>query len=200
MSIELRKKPKQARSLQRFNTILQHAERIIQDVGITDFKISELARHANVNIATIYQYFPNQPSLLRHLMEKNVEAFESHVMNAALPMSGQTQDVVQSIVECTFAFFLSHPVFYQLRGVSQTNEALQALSIQDTKRMVEWFMPAVNRCVPDVSQARVRSELFMWVEASMHLLQVSASLPEDERQTLVKQTQRMMVNYLETFQ
>lgn len=201
MGIELRKQPKQARSLQRFNAILSYAEQIIQSVGVTHFKISDLARRANVNIATIYQYFPNQASLLRHLMEKNVEAFINYVSEPSISTSVQLERAVDVILDRCQEFFLSHPVFFQLRGVSQANEELKMLSVQDTHRIVDSFMASVTQCLPShISEGRARDALFLLIEACMHLLQVSSALGEDARKKIVSETKQMIVGYLETLE
>ena len=63
--VTLRKKPKQARSLARFEGILDHAEAMISEQGFESLKMNELARRADVNIASIYQYYPNRAVVAR---------------------------------------------------------------------------------------------------------------------------------------
>lgn len=199
MSIELRKKPKQARSLERFNTILNHAEQMIQSVGVSNFKISDLARRAEVNIATIYQYFPNQASLLRHLMESKVTEFIQYVTEPDIPSNLQLECVVDVVVERCQEFLLSNPVFFQLRGVSQADEQLQALSIQDTHTIIDAFSPSLNEGLrADSINPETHKVLFVMMETCMHLLQISSALQGDERKSLVEKTKTMIVSYLET--
>lgn len=198
MSIELRKKPKQARSLHRFNTILNHAEDMIQSVGVSAFKISDLARQADVNIATIYQYFPNQPSLLRHLMEKNVDALVEAIRCTDEPTTELVDDVVSYITDSHLKFCLDSPVFLQLRGVSQASEELQTLSIQDTHRIAALFVPLISGCFPDASEGKVEEVCFITVETCLHLLQVSLSVEPKRRQNIMAQAKLMMALYLET--
>lgn len=199
MSIELRKKPKQARSLERFNTMLNHAECMIQSVGVSNFKISDLARRAEVNIATIYQYFPNQASLLRHLMERKVKEFTQHVTEPAVPSEMTLERVVDVIVERCQEFFLLHPVFLQLRGASQADEQLQALSVQDMHKIVESFSPSLSDGLTScTSKSKQHNAFFVMMETCMHLLQVSYGVKGDERKTIIDKAKKMMVSYLET--
>jgi AcrR family transcriptional regulator len=67
--ISPRKEPVQKRSIELRNAILQAATYILNRDGPLGFTTNKVAERAGVNIASLYQYYPNKESLLFHLVE-----------------------------------------------------------------------------------------------------------------------------------
>lgn len=61
----LRRAPKQARSQQRVDTILDAAERYFADIGYDAATTNGLAALAGVAVGSIYQFFPNKEAILQ---------------------------------------------------------------------------------------------------------------------------------------
>ena len=64
-----RKEPTQKRSIELRNSILEAATYILKKEGVLAFTTNKVAERAGVNIASLYQYYPNKESLLFHLVE-----------------------------------------------------------------------------------------------------------------------------------
>ncbi len=64
-----RKTPKQARSSQLVEAILQAAIRILEREGAAAFTTIRVAELAGVSVGSLYQYFPNKASILFRLQE-----------------------------------------------------------------------------------------------------------------------------------
>ncbi|MAZ89136.1 MAG: hypothetical protein CL693_16025 [Cellvibrionaceae bacterium] len=81
MSISPRKKPTQARAQERVNRILDAAEQLLANDGYDKFSTNRVAQLAEVNIASLYQYFPNKAALLfainRKLLDEVLELLEN---------------------------------------------------------------------------------------------------------------------------
>ena len=51
--------PKQQRSIERVNLILETAAELIREQGSAEAKTSEIAKRAGISLASLYRYFPN---------------------------------------------------------------------------------------------------------------------------------------------
>jgi len=70
---ELRTAPRQRRSQQSIDAILDAAERLIHDQGQVSFTANELAVAANMSIGRVYYWFPDMPSVVNALAESAAE-------------------------------------------------------------------------------------------------------------------------------
>lgn len=59
-SFELRKTPKQARSRNTVEVILEAATRILQEGGLAAFNTNAVAERAGIGVASLYDYFPGK--------------------------------------------------------------------------------------------------------------------------------------------
>jgi AcrR family transcriptional regulator len=66
-SISSRRKPKQARSADLLEAILQAAIQVLAKEGVHRFTTTRVAERAGVSVGSVYQYFPNKASILFRL-------------------------------------------------------------------------------------------------------------------------------------
>lgn len=76
--LSARKKPQQERSVATVEAILQAATYILAKRGWQAFSTNEVARKAGVNIASLYQYFPNKESIVAELQRRHVAEIDEH--------------------------------------------------------------------------------------------------------------------------
>ena len=81
--VEPRKTPKQLRAKQTVDRIIQAATDLIVDNGMDNLSTNKIAAAANVNISSIYQYFPNKEAIITAIIENNTYKM-IEVMDAAL--------------------------------------------------------------------------------------------------------------------
>jgi AcrR family transcriptional regulator len=66
-SITSRRQPKQARSNDLVNAILEAAVQVLAKEGVRRFTTTRVAERAGVSVGSVYQYFPNKASILFRL-------------------------------------------------------------------------------------------------------------------------------------
>jgi AcrR family transcriptional regulator len=66
-SISSRRQPKQARSTDLLQAILQAAVQVLAREGVHRFTTTRVAERAGVSVGSVYQYFPNKASILFRL-------------------------------------------------------------------------------------------------------------------------------------
>ena len=193
----LRKRPEQARSLLRFNRILDEAEAIIAEQGNSELKMNELARRADVNIASIYQYFPNRSALVRQLIERYLERYQLVLQESLTQYKGKPLGLVDLIADGYQSFFTQAPVFAALWAEAQGDSELKQLDIQDSQKNAELMLSLAAQHFPKVSTKRINSICFMLCDLSGSLMQTFLSLnSKKQADALLKEYKLMMKAYL----
>jgi AcrR family transcriptional regulator len=73
-----RKSPRQARSADTVNNIVEAAARILETDAHNGFSTNTVAHRAGVSIGTLYQYFPNKEAILGALLARETAQLLSH--------------------------------------------------------------------------------------------------------------------------
>ncbi len=72
MGLSPRKAPRQRRSHQTVDRIVETAARIFDEAGYPDTTTNEIAAEAGVSIGSLYQYFPNKDAILVEIARRHV--------------------------------------------------------------------------------------------------------------------------------
>ena len=72
--LDLRRTPMQARGQATFERILDATAQLLDKVGTDALTTNLIAKAADVNVATLYQYFPNKQAVLLSLFQRQNEA------------------------------------------------------------------------------------------------------------------------------
>ena len=72
-ALDLRRAPLQSRGQATFDHILDATSRLIDELGLEGVNTNTIAKAAGVNIATLYQYFPNKRAVLLALFQRQAE-------------------------------------------------------------------------------------------------------------------------------
>lgn len=72
-AVEPRKEPKQERSRQTYQVILQGAAKIIRKFGVQKFSTNKVAEESGVSIGSLYQYFPSKEAVIAALIDQTFE-------------------------------------------------------------------------------------------------------------------------------
>jgi len=89
--LDLRRAPLQSRGQATFGHILDATARLLDEVGLEPVNTNAIARAAGVNIATLYQYFPNKRAILLALFQRQADRRVS-VAQALLAGIGRSAD------------------------------------------------------------------------------------------------------------
>ncbi|GGX42963.1 hypothetical protein GCM10007385_08480 [Tateyamaria omphalii] len=133
--IEMRKAPSQARSKGRLDSILNAASKLIVQKGLPNLGVREIARHADINIATFYQFFPNKAALIRTLSLRHMEAVQSFLDGYAPTIEGRTaEDVIPNVLDAVLSYYMDNPDYLELWFAGQADPELRALNLEDSRK------------------------------------------------------------------
>lgn len=103
--------PTQARSRKRFAEILQGAERLLADKGLSGFSIPALAQELGLSRRSIYFFFPTPYALLNEVTRRHIGALEAHLAGQLQELAGQNVvHIGVQLVAAAAAFHNSQPV------------------------------------------------------------------------------------------
>jgi len=98
-----RKTPRQARSRETVETILQAAARVLVKDGFERTTTNRVAEAAGVSVGSLYQYFPSKEALVAALVIRHMEAMRALILSAleevrALPLRPAARAMIELVV------------------------------------------------------------------------------------------------------
>ena len=198
----MRRKPRQARSQERVNRILDVAEELFITEGYNVTTTNAIAARANVPIGSLYQFFPDKAAILQALAMRYGELLHQQLATldsvelAKLPLSAY----VDQLIDTTEQFFTEHPgyhaIFMEVQGtmpeLEEIEDAADAQLIQD---LIASLSRRNSKLTPDDYEAIA----FVLVKAIGTLLWLSFSQEKTFQQRLVTETKRFTLNYLKSY-
>jgi AcrR family transcriptional regulator len=198
----MRRKPRQARSQERVNRILDVAEELFASQGYAATTTNAIAVNAQVSIGSLYQFFPDKSAILQALALRYAEMLHQELVfidqaeAATLPLAAY----VNQLIDTTDRFFADHPSYYAIfmevqgttRELDEIDEATDAKLIQDLASSL------ANRDA-SLEPADYEAISFVLVKAIGTLLWLSLGQEPLHRQRLVVETKRLALYYLQSY-
>ncbi|AFY84966.1 TetR/AcrR family transcriptional regulator [Oscillatoria acuminata] len=198
----MRRKPRQARSQERVNRILDVAEELFASQGYTATTTNAIAAQAQVSIGSLYQFFPDKTAILKALALRFAEMLHQQlaVIDQTEPTTLSLSDYVDQLIDTTDRFFTEHPsyhaIFMEVQGtireLEEIDEATDAELIQD-------LASSLAKRDAKLEQADCEAIAFVLVKAIGTLLWLSLSQEKTFRQRLVTETKRLTLKYLQSY-
>ncbi|MGB7339845.1 MAG: TetR/AcrR family transcriptional regulator [Phototrophicaceae bacterium] len=132
MADKQRKLPKQARSWQRYNHILDTAAQLFETEGVTTVTTNHIADAATVSIGSLYQFFPQKEAIIEALIERYQEA-----LYAVFPQHHSPSKPIEAVIQKVLTSFMTlqqEQVGFQaiMIGIEGTELAYLNTSMQAT--------------------------------------------------------------------
>jgi len=155
----LRRKPKQARSQQRVDHLLNTAESVFAEIGYEAATTNLIAARAGVPIGSLYQFFPNKEALLNGIVERYITNMGAQ-LDAALALEivrdAPITAIIGQLVDGLTAFKAAHAgfdtVFMNSSAPMQQSLAVQQMHAEIVGR-VDTLLAI---CFPNLNPERRR--------------------------------------------
>jgi AcrR family transcriptional regulator len=110
-----RRQPKQRRSRQTVEAVLDAVVRILKRDGIDAVTTNRIAEVAGVSIGSVYQYFPDKRAIFTALHDRQVEEIARLIESTLVAHAGSAfADLVRALVEALVDAHASDPELHQL--------------------------------------------------------------------------------------
>ena len=195
--LEPKKQPSQERSRDTVAVILQATELLLGEHGYDALTTNRIAARAGVNIATLYQYFPNKQAVFAELIRRH--AAQTRAAALEVLAAHRTQDfaaTVQAIVDASLAAHRVAPDLHRIYTQERPRLGLEAIEAPSDAAAqllaAEWCKTARGR-LPN-------PELALWIASSalhalIHLAIVER--PDDfARPEFGRELARLLTEYL----
>ena len=192
-----RETPSQQRAQARLDKIMSVAKSLMVEVGFDEFKMNNLSQQAQVNIASIYRYFPNKTALAISILDKYLEVyrlqFSAQLKNTKVD---SIADMVDLLVEGYLAFFKTNPAFVAIwKGLSGT-QAFKQKDVEDSRHNACLICELVKPHFPHLDEERLSEVLFLVSEMTGNLMPTILVLQQDEAAMFTDHLKRMISSYL----
>jgi AcrR family transcriptional regulator len=183
--VSARSDPRQARSRARQRALLDAAESILGEVGADGLKMREVARRANLPIASLYHYYPSAPALIRTLVERMLDELRAilaqGVVQAQAAGSGEADRALVGIIDAAGDFMESRPTLPAVWGAMRGAPELRALDLADTVGNAQILAPAIGALLPRAPTEDVEAFALVIIEGVWSALQLGCELPPEKR-------------------
>ncbi len=123
-----RRVPKQTRSQERFDKIIEVAANLFLEKGFDGATTNEIARRADISIGSLYQYFNNKESIVAALADRYVKALREVTADVVGTDIAElsTATAVDALLDPILEFHLSFPEFRMLWLGTEVSPELRA--------------------------------------------------------------------------
>jgi AcrR family transcriptional regulator len=180
-----RSDPQQERSRARRRALLDAAEEILGEVGADGLKMREIARRANLPIASVYHYFPSAPALIRTLVERMLDELRAILAQGVVHAKGarpaEAEHALVAIIDAAGDFMESRPTLPAVWGAMRGASELRALDLANTEGNAQILAPAIGALLPRAPAEDVEALALVIIEGVWSALQLGCELPPEKR-------------------
>jgi len=176
----MRRQPKQARSQQRVEQLLNAAAQTFEEVGYVAATTNAIAARAGLPIGSLYQFFPNKESIMDALVERYLDELQQvvFVLGENLPISV----LVGQIIDRLERFHQSHTGFRALFLDADVEHRIEDTLIQLGTKIIGQYFPAL-----DVTLCRQTATAWLGITKGMtELTKLPGNVPEEVVQSETK--------------
>lgn len=178
--------PKQARSQQRVQLILDTAKALIATHGCAGLKMTDIAAEAGVSIGSIYQYYPNKQAIVaglaKHYLDGNHRAIDEALATPPESIEALSQ-VTAALLEGYYEQHLDDPVLRDVWMGSATDKEFHAIDLADTQRNVELIFERSKHLFNPRRYKQVKLALLMNINLAASAVTTAAHLDSSEART-----------------
>lgn len=194
VSVTPRRKPVQARSRERVNTILAHAAAIFHEVGVDSTSMSAIARQSGMSLASLYRYFPNKAAIVKAIAERHVEKMETALRERLGEMT--LVDAVDVLIDLFYEFYRTEPAYSAIWSGVESMPELRELDLRELYSNARDLDARLKEEYPHLPEERRWTASLMMPRSAGTLLRLAATMPEDQAQALVTELKCMASAYL----
>jgi AcrR family transcriptional regulator len=207
-----RNKPQQDRSKVRLQILFDAASEVIAESGLQGLVMREVARRANLPIASVYHYFPSTTALIRALLEVQREKLRSVLVAAvqirfpkhAPDMSAdQVKDLLieqlNALIGDIADFFFNTPSAAEIWGGLQAYPELRTLDLEDAKKNAALIEGVFIRFLPSLEPGQASVMAMVLVESVSANLRLALASPPEIRAQIVTGLKSFVAQWLTGF-
>ncbi len=195
--VPLRRRPRQARALERVERILDTAEQVFAEVGYEAATTNLIATQAGTSVGSLYEFFPNKGALAMALAERYTVRIGTLYDTLIVDEPEITAEImVERVVEALDEFYREHPGAVPLLNGRHTSDELAQAGTALQRAMVRRIEVILAGRRTDISAPRRQLVAQVIAEISRSMLVLADEVPLHQRKAVVRETERAIIGYL----
>ncbi|WP_010473879.1 TetR/AcrR family transcriptional regulator [Acaryochloris sp. CCMEE 5410] len=193
----MRRQPKQARSRERVNRILDVAEEMFIAEGCNTVTTNAIAAKAEIPIGSLYQFFPDKAAILQALAARYTTLLNQQFL--AIDPNAESlslSDVLALVIDTNDQFFADYPgyqaIYMEMQG---TVPELVAIEEAADVELIDATASFLSQRSPGLDADHYQVIAMVIVKSIGTFLWLSRSQPPDRRQQLLDETKRLVQAY-----
>ena len=201
---EAGRRPRQERSRHRVETILEVALELVVEQGAEALAMREIARRAQVQISSIYQYFPSKAHIIRELAKRNLARvrllLQDEVQRLLAEFHGRPPvgASVNRLVDAYFAHYRDQPDALAVWAGAQSDHGLRELDLEDTRSTAEFLVVPLQRILRRDDRDVLYPLALLVSEVTGAAARLALALESPLREQLIARHKAMLVATLES--
>jgi AcrR family transcriptional regulator len=197
----LRRQPRQDRSRERVDQILQSAQFLIGEKGLAALAMSDIAAAADMPLATVYHYFPNRTAVMAELYRRFSDRFQTHMQPILAAIAG-SQDILpatDAIIDCYFELLKDEPAIQDLLNAVQADKDMLNLDIAQTRRQAAAVSAATGHLVAARHRANFTRSVYLLFQLAGSAVRLALFQGGEEGERIVADYKRLIRSQLKEF-
>jgi AcrR family transcriptional regulator len=190
--------PKQERSIQRFESVVAATLKLLSERSYESISMREIAREAEMPIASVYQYFPTKLAIVQELWERYANLVFNH-LEADLQEVGADTDIgllINRVVDLMVSVQQEQTAYNEVWACVAAAPELRDKNIQDTLRTSEVVTKAMVNMSPHTPSSNEREVLhsisLIMCESAGATTKLAMTLPEELRKQTIAQLKQAL--------
>jgi AcrR family transcriptional regulator len=197
------RRPRQERSRHRVESILEVALALVVEQGAEALAMREVARRAQVQISSIYQYFPSKAHIIRELAKRNLARVRRLLQDEVGRLLAEFHDrppvgaAVNRLVDAYFAHYRDQPDALAVWAGAQSDHGLRELDLEDTLSTAEFLVAPLQRILRRDEREVLYPLALLVSEVTGAAVRLALALESPLREQLIARHKAMLVATLE---
>jgi AcrR family transcriptional regulator len=193
-----RKAPRQNRSLQRYNKILDAAAQVFEELGYEKTSTDLIAVTAQTSIGSLYRFFPDKAAIAHALAERYADKMEKMFLSyfSSSKALGSIEQIVSDTIESFDHFYANQPgcriIMLQSLISGEIRSVNEKVDYKLAKHLEKFF--AARNSTIDPFQCQIAA--FVCVEVSNTLQLWSLKENKEFRKKIIIETKQVLIRYL----
>lgn len=190
-------KPRQFRARQTRQKILDATLQLLEDGPIEEISINRIARHADVNIASVYQYFPNKYAIVHELARAfgQMQADLICIYLAEADADSSIEEICEGMVDVVIGRIRGGRALVHLQRSLIASPALLQDYRATNLEIGQAIKPFLQTWGIDFDDAQVETSMLCLGEVFSAMQDLALSRDPNYDQTIVAELKRILASY-----
>jgi AcrR family transcriptional regulator len=182
------------------DAIVEAARELIGARGNDAVSMREIAAHARVPVASVYDYFPDKNGILRELMVGYMGKIQSRLAGILLAVETLPElfVAIDAMVDAFVAVFREERELPTIWGAVQANTTLRELDVEDGRRIAELLIGRFRHVLPRADPEAVRDACLYAVSTIATTVRIALYTNPRDGERLIREFKKLMQIRLET--